>query len=463
MTVRGLTAALRLTLAALAAALCLTVAAPAGAQSPPGTYAPDDDFTAVWTRAQALKVRPDATNTKPRIPPDFPVMTDEIWVWDTWPLTNMQTKPISFKGWSVIFSLVAPRDIPFGDRHWYARIGYFYSRDSKHWTYGGQLLPGQIRFGSREWAGSTVLTGDEVHVFYTASGGDNAPPGERNNPLQRLATASGRIHADNRGVWFTGLRNNRIIATADGEMYQTLEQSQAGPIIYAFRDPFVFTDPADGSTYMLFEGNTAGTAGEYECTQRDLGHLPPGHEVPADSRFYTGNIGLARALNANMRRFELLPPLLSANCVNQQTERPHLVIENGNYYLFTISHMFTFASGIEPRGPDGVYGFLGNSLRSEYKALNGSALVLGNPADAPVQQYSEYVMPNWLVESFIDTVPTGDGGTVFGGTLAPTLRLVAEGDSTYFVEQLDYGFIPPMLNAMNRGGQVTVARVKVRH
>jgi levansucrase len=458
MTASGRMAALRVTVAAIAAAFCLAIAAPAGAQSPPGTYAPEDDFTAAWTRAQALKVRPDPTNTKPRIPADFPVMTEDVWIWDTWPLTNMQSKPISYRGWSIIFSLTAPRNVPFGDRHWYARIGYFYSRNARDWTYGGQLFPGAIRFGSREWAGSTVLTGDEVHVFYTASGGDDAPPGERNNPLQRLATASGTIHADSRGVWFTGLRNNKIIAEPEGEMYQTLGQSQSGPIIYAFRDPFVFTDPADGSTYMLFEGNTAGVAGEYRCQPRDLGHLPPGHVVPDESRFYTGNIGLARARNANLRRWRLLPPLLSANCTNQQTERPHLVIEDGNYYLFTISHKFTFAPGIDDPDranlPDGVYGFLGNSLRSDYRALNGSGLVLGNPADAPVQQYSEYVMPNWLVESFVDTVP-GPDGDIFGGTLAPTLRLEVDGDTTYFVEQLDYGFIPPMLNA---GGRALAAK-----
>jgi levansucrase len=409
-------------------------AVPSGASA--ATYSPFDDFTAVWSRAQALKVRSDPTNTKPRIPPDFPIMTRERWVWDTWPLTNLDTQPIRYRGWHVIFSLTAPRDIPFGDRHWYARIGFFYSRDGKSWRYGGNLFPGAIAFGSREWAGSTVLIGDEVHVFYTASGGDQAPPGERTNPLQRLATASGRIHADANGVWFTGLRNQRIIAEPDGRLYQTLAQSQAGPIIYAFRDPFAFRDPEDGEVYLLFEGNTGGTAGSHSCGPRELGPVPPGHQVPPESRFYTGNIGLARATRANLRRWQLLPPLLSANCVNQQTERPHLVIQHGDYYLFTISHTFTFAPGLT--GPDGLYGFLGESLRSEYRPLNASGLVLGNPADAPTQQYSEYVMPNWLVESFIDTLP----GEIFGGTLAPTLRIEVDGASTYFVEQLDYGFIP---------------------
>jgi len=422
----------RVVLASLAVLLLGLSSAAAQAQ----THAPQDDFTAVWSRAQALKVTRDPTNTKPRIPPDFPVMSNQVWVWDTWPLTNLNTRPVRYKGWHVIFSLTAPRTVPFGDRHWWARIGYFYSRDGSSWRYGGDLFPQRSPFGSREWAGSTVLVGNQVNVLYTASGGDGNEPGESADPLQRLAHASGRIHADDDGVWFTGFRNHRIIAEPDGRMYQTLEQSQAGPIIYAFRDPFVFRDPADGQVYLLFEGNSGGQAGSHTCGTRELGPVPPGHQVAPEARFYTGNIGIAEATGANLRRWRLLPPLLSANCVNQQTERPHLVIENGRYHLFTISHTFTFAPGLT--GPDGLYGFIGPSLRSDYKPLNASGLVLGNPADAPVQQYSEYVMPNWLVESFIDTLP----GEIFGGTLAPTLEITPDGASTFFVKQHGYGYIP---------------------
>jgi levansucrase len=418
----------------LSVLLALLLAAPAAAER----YAPTDDFTAVWTRAQALKVAPDPTNTKPRIPQNFPIMSDQVWVWDTWPLTNLNMRPITYQGWNVIFSLVAPRNVPFGDRHWYARIGYFYARDGKSWTYGGNVFPGDVRFGSREWAGSAVLNGDQVNMFYTASGGDGAPPGESTNPQQRLATASGRIRADSGGVFFSGFRNQKIIAEADGRLYQTLEQSRSGPIIYAFRDPFAFRNPEDGQTYLLFEGNTGGTAGTHTCGPRELGPVPPGHGVPENSRYFTGNIGLAQARSANLRNWRLLPPLLSANCVNQQTERPHLVVEDDRFYLFTISHKFTFAPGLT--GPDGLYGFVGDGLRSDYEPINASALVLGNPDDAPTQQYSEYAMPNWLVESFIDTVPP----EIFGGTLAPTLRIVPQDTSTFFVEQLDYGYIPAM-------------------
>jgi levansucrase len=130
---------------------------------------------------------------------------------------------------------------------------------------------------------------------------------------------------------------------------------------------------------------------------------------------------------------------VSANCVNQQTERPHFVIKDGRYYLFTISHSGTFAPGLG--GPDGLYGFVGDALRSSYRPLNASALVLGNPPEAPKQQYSEYVMPNWLVEAFIETVPTPTGDR-FGGTLAPTLRLQVDGAETALVERLGFGVIP---------------------
>jgi levansucrase len=464
MSLRGGTTPLRLALALVACALCfIVVAAPAGAatarkaQAAPGTFAPDDAFTAVWTRAQALKVRLDPTNTKPKIPPDFPVMSNEVWVWDTWPLTNLNTEPISYQGWNIIFSLVAPRTIGFTERHQVATIGFFYSRDAKSWRYGGTVFPGgrTQALGTRQWAGSAVLTGDEVNLFYTASGSREGLPFEEalNDPNwlfgdteQRLAHATARIRADENGVWFAGrsFRNSRIIAEADGRMYQTEGQSRGAPIIYAFRDPFAFRDRVDGEIYIAFEGNTAGRAGQHTCTSREIGPVPPGHEVPAASNLYTGNIGLARATSANLRRWQLLAPLVSANCVNQQLERPHFVFHEGKYYLFTISHTGTYAPGLS--GPDGVYGFIGPSLRSDYKPLNASALVLGNPADAPFQQYSEYVMPNWLVEAFIDNVPTPTGIRE-GGTLAPTIQLGVEDSNTYVLDALDYGFIPAMRNA----------------
>ncbi len=441
-------ATVAVTTALTAPALAATrtpVSGPAGGVSTNAVFDPAaSSFVANWTRAQALKIQANASNTKPRIPENFPVMTEEVWIWDTWPLTDINMKPVSYKGWNVIFSLTAPRDIFFGDRHWQARIGYFYSKNARDWTYGGLLFPEGASFGSREWAGSSIYRpGGQVQTFYTASGRDGGGI-DPSDALQRLAQGSSQIHADANRVWFTGGTEHSIIAEADGTMYQTLEQSESGPIIYAFRDPFVFRDPVDGRTYALFEGNNGGVAGSHRCDAREIGPVPAGHVVPEDARFYTGNIGVMQATNAKLTRWKLLPPILSAECTNQQTERPHLVVKDGKYYLWTISHTFTFAPGLT--GPDGVYGWVGDGLRSNYKPLNGSAYVLGNPEDAPLQAYSDYVMPNLLVESFVDTVPTADGGVRYGGTLAPTLQLSITGNKTKLVRELPYGYIPALRN-----------------
>ena len=76
---------------------------------------------------------------------------------------------------------------------------------------------------------------------------------------------------------------------------------------------------------------------------------------------------------------------------------------------------------------------------------DGSGLVLGNPPEAPFQNYSDYVMPNLLVESFIDRVPTATG-EIEGGTLAPTLELHLDGATSTFVREWPYGYIPAMRN-----------------
>jgi levansucrase len=142
----------------------------------------------------------------------------------------------------------------------------------------------------------------------------------------------------------------------------------------------------------------------------------------------------------------MLPPLLTAVGVNDQTERPHFVFQDGKYYLFTISHTFTYGDGVT--GPDGVYGFVADSLFGPYVPLNGSGLVLGNPSSQPFQTYSHCVMPNGLVTSFIDSVPTGEGGTQvrIGGTEAPTVGIKIKGQQTFVVAEYDYGYIPPMVD-----------------
>ena len=92
---------------------------------------------------------------------------------------------------------------------------------------------------------------------------------------------------------------------------------------------------------------------------------------------------------------------------------------------------------------------VGDGIRSDYQPLNeGTGIALGNPVNlnyaagspyAPdwnqspyaFQSYSHYIQPGGLVESFIDSIGGNhDGNPVRGGSLAPTVKLDINGDTT---------------------------------
>ncbi|OFI38922.1 levansucrase [Arthrobacter sp. SW1] len=492
---RRLRAAASLAGAGVAASLLLAAPASAAQEPVPGfppptehtqkAYAPESGFTAKWTRADAKQIMAQAAPetpfggnslhpdvTMPEIPRDFPVMKDSsgdhVWVWDTWPLTDESGNQVSYKGWDVIFSLVADPQAgyTFDERHFNARIGYWFrpaGQPESEWVYGGHLFPGGTTLGKAEWSGSTrIFDGGKLATLYTAVT-DYPATGA---PMKSvIAKSEGKLKADAKGISIEGFTKHTQLLEPDGKMYQTGAQNR----YYAFRDPYTFEDPAHpGKTFMVFEGNTGGKAGELKCTEADLGGSGEDAQAVTDSgaRFQAANIGLAVADNSKLDSWKLLPPVLSANCVNDQTERPQIVIRNeggkNKYYLFTISHQFTYAAGL--RGPDGVYGFVGDGIRSDYQPMNNSGLVLANPTNLSVpswdpaanprqfQSYSHYVMPGGLVESFIDNV---DGRR--GGTLAPTVKIDFAGSTSRVDRGFGnnglgpYGFIPSNIRTGGNG------------
>lgn len=372
-------------------------------------YDPEGSFTMRWTRAdirQILAQSHTATAvdknslpqalTMPDIPQDFPLINPNVWVWDTWPLADLHANQLSYKGWEVIFSLTADphAGYTFDDRHVHARIGFFYRRAGipasqrpadGGWTWGGHLFPDGASvkvFGTApmtnnaEWSGSArFLGGDNVSLYYTALSFNRSAPGgsDITAPIAIITRADGHIHADDKHVWFSGFDDHKALLQPDGVMYQTGQQND----YYSFRDPFVFTDPAHpGKTYMVFEGNTGGPRGARTCTEADLGYAPndPYREdlntvMNMGAIYQKANVGLAIATNKQLTEWKFLPPILSANCVDDQTERPQIFMKDGKYYLFTISHRATMAAGVD--GPDGVYGFVGNGIRSDFEPLNG--------------------------------------------------------------------------------------------
>ncbi|RYY46016.1 MAG: glycoside hydrolase family 68 protein, partial [Sphingomonadales bacterium] len=126
-----------------------------------------------------------------------------------------------------------------------------------------------------------------------------------------------------------------------------------------------------------------------------------------------------------MAQWDIRPPLISADTLNNELERPHVVMHGGLYYLFwsTQRHVFN-PDG--PTGPTGLYGMVSDRLYGGWRPLNGTGLVFANPDAAPKQAYSWLVLPDLQVTSFIDAWGS-DGSDAnarrFGATFAPMLRL----------------------------------------
>ncbi|WP_122241693.1 glycoside hydrolase family 68 protein, partial [Pseudomonas syringae group genomosp. 3] len=328
----------------------------------------------VWSRADALKVNEnDPTTTQPLVSADFPVMSDTVFIWDTMPLRELDGTVVSVNGWSVIITLTADRhpDDPqylgpdgrydikrdWEDRHGRARMCYWYSRTGKDWIFGGRVMAEGVSPTTREWAGTPILLNDkgDIDLYYTCV-----------TPGAAIAKVRGRIVTSDQGVELKDFTQVKKLFEADGTYYQTEAQNSS----WNFRDPSPFIDPNDGKLYMVFEGNVAGERGSHTVGVAELGPVPPGHEDVGGARFQVGCIGLAVAKDLSGEEWEILPPLVTAVGVNDQTERPHYVFQDGKYYLFTISHKFTYADGVT--GPDGVYGFVGEHLFGPYRPMNAS-------------------------------------------------------------------------------------------
>ena len=116
-----------------------------------------------------------------------------------------------------------------------------------------------------------------------------------------------------------------------------------------------------------------------------------------------------------------------------------MVRHGERFYLFWSTQAKVFASD-GPRGPNGLYGAVSDTLLGPWRPLNGTGLVLGNPDEAPFQAYSWLVLDDLSVWSFADLVglvkPPRDmveARSAFAGTPAPVLRLALDGDSSSIV------------------------------
>jgi levansucrase len=326
------------------------------------------------------------------------------YLWDMWPVQYVDGSTAQICDGTLWMILSSPICDDPEARHGMARIRLIHQLNrSGGWRDLGNLLPDGFNPGSREWAGSTIFDpgNSQITAYFTATG----DAGERQLSFgQRLFKTRADL-ADVDGAPSLQNWSDPIECVANcGTYYMLVDEHNGAPgKIKAFRDPAWFRDPA-GSDYLVFAAS-----------------MPSGGT-------HNGSIGIAIADQTAPGGWRLLPPLLSADGLNNELERPHILNRDGLYYLFWSTHDFTFAGG-GPKGPSGLYGMVAPSVLGPYAPLNGTGLVAANPESAPGQAYSWLVLDDLRVASFIDSPDDKN----FVGTPAPMFSLKLDGDKTELV------------------------------
>lgn len=375
-----------------------------------------DRVPSAWTQAHVAAITSDVRTTIPLVAPVSQPLIAGIDLWDLWPLQNADGATAMFGGRSIWFVLSAPRLPDPEARHRVARIRLM-SFSGSEWRDHGNALPDGLCPGSREWAGSARFDqdGGRVTLFWTAAGhaGDHG-----SSNAQRMLAADAALEVTPDGFTLTAWSAPRQIAGGKTEYYVEVIAAAGLPgMIKGFRDPAHFVDPADGASYLVFTGS--------------LKH---------SSSRWNGCIGLLQEAAADTT-WDVLPPLLTADELNNEQERPHIVVHGGQYYLFWSTQRKVFADH-GPSGPTGLYGMVADRLAGPWRPLNGTALIAANPVEAPFQTYSWWVTDDLTVHGFVDYPATGQDDliddpawrrAVFGGVPAPVFELALIGDSARVV------------------------------
>ena len=333
-------------------------------------------MTTTWSPEQVASLNTCPAPEAPVIAPQQvePILSG-VDLWDLWPVQTRDGDVAEIAGGALFMILSAPAGDDPDDRHAIARIRLLHRDAEGRWHDYGALLPKGFAPGSREWAGSAVLDDDGLLTLYFTAAG------RRDEPVltfeQRLFEATTHLAVHDGRVVLGAWSSLRECVKPDGDAYVD-DMAGGGEIgtIKAFRDPGYFRDPADGSEYLLFTGSLASSISAFN-----------------------GAIGIARRVDHSC--WSLLPPLVSADGLNNELERPHIVIHQGLYYLFWSTQAKVFAPD-GPQGPTGLYGMVAGSMTGPWQPMNGSGLVFSNPERAPFQAFSWFVGKNLDVYSFVD-------------------------------------------------------------
>lgn len=365
-------------------------------------------MTTAWSPSAVAAIADQrVVTTAPIAPGSVDPVLPGFDLWDYWPVQEADGTTAQIAGGTLQILLSAPVLPDPEGRHALARLRLIH-QTADGWRDLGYLLPDDLNPGSREWSGSAIVSPehDGVTLYYTVAGqrGEDLPSFD-----QRLFETSAALDLSEGvprfGPWSPPVES----VQADGVIYAR-EMSGGGGIgtIKAFRDPAWFRDPADGAEYLVFAGSLAQSQSPWN-----------------------GAVGVARREHGE---WVLRAPLITADGLNNELERPHIVFHAGRYYCFWATQRKVFAAD-GPSGPTGLYGMVADSLDGPWQPLNGTGLVFANPADAPLQAYSWLVLNDLSVISFVDRPGLVEEPTdpaiarrQFGGTPARHEQLILSAD-----------------------------------
>lgn len=317
------------------------------------------------------------------------VLADK-WVWDFW---FAQDGPDTH-----IFYLQADRSL--GDeslRHWHVSVGHAVSQDLRHWD----ILPDALRPSARPeafdsyttWTGSIIRHAGQWHLFYT--GGNRSEHGL----VQRigLATSTDLLNWER-------CPDSPLIET-DPRWYELLDLPAWHD--QAWRDPWVFQGD-DGWFHAAITARV--------------------REGATDARGV-----IAHARSADLRRWEVLPPLTAPGEFGQM-EVPQVVTIGGHSYL-----LFSVGAGQHSaarrarlgRAVTGTHYLAAQNPLGPYRYLTDEFLV----GDTHGSLYSGKLVQDsagaWWFMAFCNFAPDG----TFIGAITDPMPVTVEADGRLRVER----------------------------
>jgi sucrose-6-phosphate hydrolase SacC (GH32 family) len=283
----------------------------------------------------------------------------EAWVWDFWTADDGQDYHLFF--------LYASRALKDPDaRHNRASIGHAVSSDLVRWERVADVV---VRSDPpafddvATWTGSVIRHPDGTwFLFYT--GATLAPDGKN---VQRIGYAT----SPDLLQWEKAAGG--AVLAADPRWYERLDAGLWHD--EAFRDPFVFADPDSDGWHMLITARA--------------------NHGPADDRGVLGH-----AWSADLRRWELRPPLSEPGQGFGQLEVPQVHTVNGRPVLLFSS----LGGGVAKRRNTygGIWAASADSLLGPYDITN--AQVAADPSMYVGRLVQLRNSDDWVFMAFYDTV-----------------------------------------------------------